>query len=813
MSPSKKNTKGSINLVEEGLGWLLQSTFLAFLDPTSRKITLDLMEKREYQADEEIITLGEPSPGMHLVTAGQTLIRTPDPAGGMRVIAHLEAGHVLGEMSLVRDKSASAQVLAGTRVRTLFLPRKGFNRLYRRSKRFREYIVGLVKLREQWPQLVDVVSRNKFLRMLGKDETERFLESGRLKEIDAGVTLLEAGKAADRVFLVVKGSVAVHEPGKDGKLGTALAVMKRGDLVGEAAVVLQSDRTADVVTLEKTELLEVGSNAFIEIVSRNPLVFRQILQGMARTGVVVPDNMRKQTERMVTFVYGTEAGVGTTTIAYGLAGALRVAAPFNPRVDATLVDLDGDENAKTLGIRPVPTTVGGVKVRRILPSRNWDLDVVWPRKASDAPALLEAIDRGELGKSGVAPVIVTGRPRKRGSAQVLEASDAVVFVRRAGQHLDAMDVQRNQIRLQAIRNVQGQSQPLATSHKAVRIPEDPKSFRHFWTDGEPGWISTPTTPFGEACTRLGRVLRGSSVGVALGGGGAFGFAHVGLLRKLRANSIPIDYVAGVSFGSLVGTTFVGGGMDAAERLIRDGGRILDIAMDATISTQGFADYVDQACHGITLEMTDIPFYPVGYDLVDEQEFVMSEGSMGLALLSASSMPGTWPALEYRGHRIVDGGVVNNVPVSTLWEAGADFILGSSIIPSRSGGARLPFDRLETKLPRIIETVVNSKLPVKLPPSLVQTVTNMATGLITRSGLFDEVIMRINDLVRSLYLLMGQNGRDRALLADYVFELEVPGFDIYDFVNGEKIADAGEKLATEDIQEIIACYEEEPSRRF
>ncbi|NOZ00954.1 MAG: hypothetical protein GXP54_03585 [Deltaproteobacteria bacterium] len=313
--------------------------------------------------------------------------------------------------------------------------------------------------------------------------------------------------------------------------------------------------------------------------------------------------------------------------------------------------------------------------------------------------------------------------------------------------------------------------------------------------------------------------------MALGGGGAFGFAHLGLLRVLEKAGIPIDYVSGVSFGSLVGALYVGGGLEAAESIVHDRDRLMNLVADALHDTDGFANYVDEICNGRTLELTEIPFYPVGYDLTEQKEFVLAEGTLGLGVLSASSMPGAWPTLEkIPGHRIVDGGVVNNVPVSTIWKAGADFILGSSIIPSRSGfRARLPFDRLMKKLPEMMRPVLDSKLPDWIPARIPGAVHGVLDGRVfdcltnklTGSDTYEEITSRMNDMVRSLYLLMGQNGRDRSLQADYVFEFEPedPGLDIYDFMNGRDIADMGQRNAVEVLQEIMDSYRQDTSRRF
>ena len=176
--------------------------------------------------------------------------------------------------------------------------------------------------------------------------------------------------------------------------------------------------------------------------------------------------------------------------------------------------------------------------------------------------------------------------------------------------------------------------------------------------------------------------------------------------------------------------------------------------------------------------TEIPFYPVGLDMDTGQEYVLPSGTLGEGVQSSSCMPGVIPALRFGQKRLVDGGVVNNVPATVAWQAGADFIMASNIIPSnplngRGIMGRVPYGR----------------------------------------RLLSSTLGRVDDLVGALYTLMSQTGRDRALMADYIYDPDLRDWDAYDFLHGDQIAEEGEKEAEERLPAIQKAYEKDRSIRF
>jgi NTE family protein len=776
---------------------VLAETFLGRLAPAGLAKVESLMVPRTFAKGDQIVSGREQAAGLHVIASGQAMEEVAASPGARTPPTHLYPGRIVGNVPGAPLPLAWAKVVASTECRTLHLKADDVGTLYRSLPRFKHLIDSHAAIRAQWGALLALASANRILRVLGREETERLLQSAELVRHAAGFRLLDGARTADSVFLILRGRIAVQPPRGPTRKRVSLSLLDRGHLIGEPAAVMKTPVHLDATVLERCTALAIDIGVFRQVIGRNPLVRRQILEMLATTGVAAAP--RTPVENQLVFFVGVDSKVGARTVAYGTAEALRTPTPHDPAADVTLVDLRGDESAKRLDLLPEDATVGGVRARRFPVSEDWTLPVSWPADPDQATPLLETLVHSHADKPRV--IVVTGARELLMEHGLLEHPGAVVAVRNADERGGYSDLRSNQYRINAIRNVKGQFQPLGTSRKAVRFPTDQEAANRFWHDGMLAGIATPGTPLGRACCRLGRVLRGSSVGLALGGGGALGFAHVGLIRALIDASIPIDFVSGVSFGSLVGALYAAGRLPVVERLVAARHRLNRLAVAAVRDSDSIRAFIDELAEGATLEMTEIAFYPVGLDLNDGREFVMDVGSVGMAARSASCMPGAWEAFEWEGHRLVDGGVVNNVPVSPLWEAGADFIIAANIIPPNPTIAPLPIDRMIGS----IGGFDDGSLVARMLGGVARTIASLPVAQVP--------IERMNEVLTSLYNVMSQVGRDRSIMADHVFEPLTYEYDMYSFDKGDDIADAGERHAAGEMTELIDSYRTSVARRF
>lgn len=179
----------------------------------------------------------------------------------------------------------------------------------------------------------------------------------------------------------------------------------------------------------------------------------------------------------------------------------------------------------------------------------------------------------------------------------------------------------------------------------------------------------------EGFNRLARVLSGNSVAVVLGGGGARGFAHVGVVRALREAGVPIDAIGGTSFGAVM-AALVAMGWDIE--------RILESFKAAFVDERPTNDYTLPVVSLVRGEkmarslrryfgetLIDdlwIPFFAVSSNLSHSREEVHRSGLLWRAVRASVSLPAIFPPLIEKGELLVDGGILNNLPVDVMHES-------------------------------------------------------------------------------------------------------------------------------------------------
>jgi NTE family protein len=181
------------------------------------------------------------------------------------------------------------------------------------------------------------------------------------------------------------------------------------------------------------------------------------------------------------------------------------------------------------------------------------------------------------------------------------------------------------------------------------------------------------------------------IGLALGGGAAKGFAHIGVIKMLEASGIHPAVVAGTSAGSVVGALYAGG-MDAyalqQKAVALDESSIRDVSLfsGGLIKGQKLQDYVNAQLGGRTFEQLKKPFAAVATRLEDGQRTVFVRGNVGQAVRASSAIPGVFEAVAIDKFHYVDGGVVSPVPVDAARELGADFVIAVDISSKAVGRA-------------------------------------------------------------------------------------------------------------------------------
>ena len=177
------------------------------------------------------------------------------------------------------------------------------------------------------------------------------------------------------------------------------------------------------------------------------------------------------------------------------------------------------------------------------------------------------------------------------------------------------------------------------------------------------------------------------IGLALGGGAARGFAHIGVIKALEAQGIHPEIVVGTSAGSVVGALYAAGNngfqlqrvaMDMDEATISDWAVPLFNKSSGVLKGQALQTYVNRAVKNTTMEKLKLKFGAVATDLHSGQPILFQRGNTGQAVRASSSVPSVFQPVTIGGRSYVDGGLVAPVPVRFVKEMGADFIIAVNI---------------------------------------------------------------------------------------------------------------------------------------
>lgn len=190
-------------------------------------------------------------------------------------------------------------------------------------------------------------------------------------------------------------------------------------------------------------------------------------------------------------------------------------------------------------------------------------------------------------------------------------------------------------------------------------------------------------------------IRPVKIGLALGGGAARGFAHIGVIKVLEAQGIVPDLVVGTSAGSVVGAMYAAGNngfalqkmaLEMDEATISDWSLPFFSKSSGVLKGEALQNYVNKMVGQSSIEKLKKPFGAVATDLNTGTPILFQRGNTGLAVRASSSVPGVFQPVKINERYYVDGGLVSPVPVRFAREMGADIVIAVNISSAPEGQA-------------------------------------------------------------------------------------------------------------------------------
>jgi NTE family protein len=462
--------------------------------------------------------------------------------------------------------------------------------------------------------LIERLSTFPLLAGIGDSALRRLAADSTWFGLPGGVRLNRDGENDTALFLVVTGCLGVAVE-SDSRGRQVIAQVVPGEVVGEVTLLTGDEHCAELVALRDTEILRIGPREFETLAARHPKVMFDMMRVMARR---LHDTTRQspQPSRPKTFaLVPLQEGLGEEPIAQRIAAALTEMGARVAVVDAAAANQSADW------------------------FNTFEL-------AHDA-----VIYRGDSPGSGWTQHCVRQADRILHFARADWPPPPTTPVRAAKEKVCGLP-------------------ELLLLHPARRDLRVPRHFAlrgvHFEThhhlrDGNR-----------EDIRRLARFVAGRAVGLVLGGGGARGFAHIGVAKALIEAGVPFDYLGGASMGAIVAAGL------AAEWSIDE---LTDRMRAVFVTSKPLSDYtlplialvrgkkVTQLLRthfgDKRIEELPKPFFCISSDLTTGHIHEHCTGYIWRALRASAALPGILPPVTLRGHMLVDGGVMNNVPVDLM----------------------------------------------------------------------------------------------------------------------------------------------------
>lgn len=463
------------------------------------------------------------------------------------------------------------------------------------------------------PGLLDSVP---MLASVDEASRARLAERAERVTLTAGDWLFHAGAPADAMYLVASGRIEIVLEEPQEVIVRELAV---GDSLGELALITGQPRSASVRARRDAVLVRISAEDFAAVMDEGEVAAELLryLAGQLQRSRRLDDSSKR-----------TPTAVALVPLAPEL--------PVDAVADAIVAEL-----------------------RRVRPA-----ELLRPAPGEGCPEPAEVLDRME--QEGGQLVMIADDAAGEGdwSARCLRQADAVVLLGGAGAPPPAMATALANERLEVHLMLPGavlDDMPAAAA----------------WLDAAGGATVTRADDPAAGAAAVGRRLAGRSVGVVLSGGGARGFAHLGVLAELLDQGILIDRVGGVSMGAVVGGLFATGRhpdelVEPLRRAFVEGKPLGDYTLPIYAFVRG-----GNARREFTrlfgdrqIEAQPREFFCASCDIFASQLVVHRRGSMLISIGSSAALPGIAPPIiDSSGRVLVDGGVLNNLPVEEMARSG------------------------------------------------------------------------------------------------------------------------------------------------
>lgn len=684
-------------LTDEQVDKLAAAESFEGVAPETVRAVVEYACERRLQPGEALLRQGEAAGSLYVVVSGRLRTVLDDHTDAPDTVALLEAGAVLGEIACLTGGRQEASVVAETAATVIEIAGPGLELLLEREPEIARRLAELATVRLRQAQLARQVAT--LFPEVDASVRDALLAGVQWAHLRAGDALMKRGDPADAAYVVVSGRLRVTA-GEEAS--SVLADIGPGELVGEMALVDGGVRTATLVAARDSHLARLARDDFLAALRGHPESLLGVAHNALRRAGEVGGG-RGDARRTVLLVAAQPS--------VDLSGFARELIPALERLGSPRL-LQHRDAEHALGACALtqgdPQGPAAARVSQWLQQLEEQHETLLLQADSDWSAWNELALRHSdqvllvADASGVTALTPMEQYLHDALREVAPGNSAHVGTRlvllHPGEGAAAVESPRGTSRWLALRKVD------ACHH--VRYGHS----RDF--------------------ARLARIMAGCPVGVVLSGGGARGYAHLGVMRALEEAGVPVDIVAGTSIGAVMAAfAAFDVGCEEQERRAK---ATLRQTLDWTLPLAGLvkggqmAALADRETGGRDIEDLWLPWFAVSTNLTRSQVAVHRRGSITRALRATVAIPGVVPPVVYGDDLHVDGGVLDNLPVEPMRQINPRGLVIAVDVALNAGprargdfglsvsGWRLLADRLlpgraATPVPAITTTLIQSMI--------------------------------------------------------------------------------------------------------
>ncbi|MGJ4732270.1 cyclic nucleotide-binding domain-containing protein [Leptospira levettii] len=625
--------------------------------------------KVNFVKNKVVIKQGEHGNALYLVATGSFSVYVTND-GKKQKLGEVKPGSCFGEGALVTDEPRNATVVCDQSGIVYRIDRNEFKRAFKdRSEELKAFVRLISRrsralhrsvFRPEPRRIKELISSVSLFQGVGKKLISELEQQMEWIFLPGGETLMRQGDKADGMYVVVNGSL-VYEVRNDQGLVVSTGNFSKGDIIGEMALLTGEPRTATVVATLSCEIVKISTVAFEAVFSKHPPSMLAITKLIADR--FTKDRMGKRTvkkTRSIITLFPLQKDLSVRDFAHNLANALK-------KIGRTII-VESKDFKKKKGDREHAVSDILESLYHLQDTHDFLIlcpdfeDKLWTE------TILHHTNR----------ILLLSDTKK---ADVLSPEE----IRFLGDSEETHGPIRELVLLYSDPN----EKPKNISN-LIRIRKT-DVIRHIRTYSHHGFES------------LTRFITGRSIGLALGGGGAKGFAHIGLIKAMQEENIPIDMIGGTSAGALMASIYaLGNDAPSLERiakaLMSDKKTLNDYTIPVVSLIRGkkFNTVIKSFVGETMIEDLWLPYFAVATSLSKAQKVIIDRGPLWKALRASASIPGILPPFFENNELLVDGAMLDNIPGAVMREKGADFVISVALASEGDSAADELFGRIYPK---------------------------------------------------------------------------------------------------------------------